>query len=132
ESKIMRINPAQLLYICAATAFVAHGAPVHISVTGQDSLPLTVRMHIRDAQGAVVEPPNTVFRGDYIVFEHSATLELSPGAYRYDIEHGPEFSRAHGLVQVTDKPVHIRVRLQRRANLAEEGWWSGDLHTHRE
>jgi hypothetical protein len=59
-------------------------------------------------------------------------LVLTPGAYTYDIERGPEYRMATGSLELaTGDSVRLNTALTRIANLAAEGWWSGETHVHR-
>src|SRR5438128_2651153 len=59
-------------------------------------------------------------------------LRLVPGDYAFEIERGPEFSVAKGMIAATDLGgISLTNTLRRLADLASEGWWSGELHVHR-
>jgi hypothetical protein len=59
-------------------------------------------------------------------------LELPAGKYTFEIERGPEYRQRTGSLTITDKgKEELSLKLERLANLAAEGWWSGDLHVHR-
>jgi hypothetical protein len=59
-------------------------------------------------------------------------LTLPLGNYRYEIERGPEFVRKTGELEIVDKQKTIvTVGLSRIADLAAQGWYSGELHVHR-
>lgn len=129
----MRILTTLVPCLGALAAMDTPPAIVRVTVGDDSSRPLAVRMHLRNAHGDVVEPPGVFFRRDYLVFRDAVTLRLAPGSYRYDIEHGPEYSAAVGEFEAyAGSPVQVRAHLTRIADLAAEGWWSGDLHIHRE
>ena len=116
-----------------AAALDAAEAVVHVAATDDAGHPLTVRMHIRSAQGAIVQPSGVFFRRDYLVFSGTVALRLEPGSYRYEMERGPEYPVAAGQFEAyAESSVIISATLTRIADLAAEGWWSGDLHIHRE
>lgn len=99
------------------------------AVTGK---PFPVRIHLKDAAGRPVHPAGFPAHRGHFVCDGNARLELPLGAYTCEVEHGPEFSVATGRFGVSpDRPVALRLKLERRFNLAREGWWSGDLHVHR-
>jgi hypothetical protein len=59
------------------------------------------------------------------------TIELFR-QYAYEIDRGPEYLLTTGTVAVAKgSPQGVTNRLRRLVNLAEEGWWSGDVHVHR-
>jgi hypothetical protein len=69
---------------------------------------------------------------DHFVCPGNAKLELAPGAYTYEVERGPEYTSRSGKLEVLAGDVsNSRVELERLADLAKEGWWSGELHVHR-
>jgi hypothetical protein len=62
----------------------------------------------------------------------TAQLQLSPGDYTYGVERGPEYRSSSGKFKVpSNELVKVSVQLERIADLAMEGWWSGELHVHR-
>jgi hypothetical protein len=99
--------------------------------TGQ---PVECRVHLRDGSGKPVRPDRLPFWRDHFVCPGTAQLDLAPGDYAYDIERGPEYARRYGTFAVKGgSPALVRVEteIERLADLASEGWWSGDLHVHR-
>jgi hypothetical protein len=61
-----------------------------------------------------------------------AELDLPSGAYRYEIERGPEFERANGSLTIgASDSQSVTNQVRRLVNLSREGWWSGELHVHR-
>ena len=97
--------------------------------TGQ---PVACRVYLSDAAGKPQRPPALPFWRDHFACPGTARLELAPGDYTYEVERGPEYDRAGGRFTARDKaPVKVQVELHRLADLAKEGWWSGELHVHR-
>ena len=92
--------------------------------------PLAVRMELRNAKGRPVRirPAGAVVLDDYLVFEGSVTLELKQGKYQFLIEAGPEFQTRQGHFTI-DRHAEdsTDVKLTRRVNMQQEGWWAGDL-----
>lgn len=114
---------------------ISGGPMAHVTINAADDagMRLTVRMHLQDSQGVPVRPVDVQYFGDHVVFTGTATLNLPPGGYRYAIERGPEFTIATGAFELAaGGSLAIHATLARIANLAAEGWWSGDLHIHRE
>ncbi|MEN1680513.1 MAG: CehA/McbA family metallohydrolase, partial [Planctomycetota bacterium] len=58
-------------------------------------------------------------------------VDLEPGVYSLRVERGKEYLPALQTIRVGDAGADVEVRLQRWANAAERGWYSGDLHVHR-
>lgn len=118
-------------------AVVAHGAEtgvVRITIEDEDARPLPCRIHLLDGAGKfpkLASSPYPHWR-DHFVCPGSAKLELPTGEYTLAIERGPEYERLEG--KFICRPMgetEMTFRLKRIANLAEQGWFSGDLHVHR-
>jgi hypothetical protein len=106
---------------------------VDITVRDKETGKLTpCRIHVQDKAGQPQRAGMLPFWRDHFVCPGNAQLELAPGNYTYEVERGPEYATSRGAFSVkgTD-PVQMPVRLERIANLAAEGWWSGELHVHR-
>ncbi len=93
--------------------------------------PLPCRIHLKDSSHKPVRGPGLPFWHDHFVCDGTVDLDLSPGGYSYEIERGPEYTAARGELQVVKDAQIITNQLGRLANMAGEGWWSGDLHVHR-
>ncbi|MEM7233788.1 MAG: CehA/McbA family metallohydrolase, partial [Planctomycetota bacterium] len=61
---------------------------------------------------------------------HPFTAELDAGEYSLVVERGKEYLPWTGTVKMPS-PKPVRIELQRFANLAEQGWYSGETHVHR-
>ncbi len=86
------------------------------------------RLHLKGPDGKAVKPAGHPAWHDHVVLPGKVTLELPPGRYGVEVERGPEWTSFTGTLEV---PGSLRVELKRIADLAAEGWWSGDLHIHR-
>jgi len=98
---------------------------------GGGNSPLPCRVHLEDTSGRPIKPTALPWWRDHFVCDGRAVLELAPGAYRYAIERGPEYSSLSGRFEVSDTPLRMTNRLARLVDLAREGWWCGDTHVHR-
>jgi len=108
------------------------GPPVHVRLSvedGHETLPC--RVHLTNERNEGVFPSGFPSFSDHFSFPGNGELELAPGRYRYEIERGPEYSRASGSFEAEAPARRVAVTLERVANLAERGWFSGDLHVHR-
>lgn len=127
----------KFLPICLLLSSVAlaqkPGAPLRITVHEKGATaPLPCRIHLLDEAGQRIETTlYPCWKGGFVC-DGAAELILAPGDYRYEIEHGPEWSAAGD--KVTVKPgvgATVDEDLHRLANLSSEGWWSGETHSHR-
>ena len=93
---------------------------------------MPARIHLRDASGKPHQPKGFPFWRDHFVCAGEAKLELAEGDFAIEVERGPEFSAHHSGFRVSkETATNITVSLERIANLAAEGWWSGEMHVHR-
>jgi hypothetical protein len=127
---------AELIGVCAAPTAALGGrradGQLEIEVveaeTGQ---PMAARVHVRNTRGRAVrvKAPDTAHYSDHFYIDGKLTLPLGRGQYTMELEAGPEFRT------VTSQPFEIerhaddtkRIEMPRFANLADEGWWAGDL-----
>lgn len=59
-------------------------------------------------------------------------MALPAGAYRVEIERGPEYASIQKpLIVKPTETVRVEETLTRIANLPNEGWWPGETHIHR-
>lgn len=92
--------------------------------------PLAVRMILRDPRGKVVRPPaKHPFWNDHFVFDGSISLELAPGIYTFEMEHGPEYKTRSGNFELEKDSEDSKViDMHRVVNMRKENWYAGDLH----
>src|SRR5262249_40288488 len=86
----------------------------------------------KDAAGKPQRADPLPFWHDHFACPGTVRLDLRPGKYTYEVERGPEYTLRAGTLPVEGTtPVNVRLELERLADLAAEGWWSGELHVHR-
>jgi hypothetical protein len=101
-------------------------------LNGATGEPMPARIHLRGSDGKPQRPAAFPFWHDHFVCDGGAAVELADGAYTYTVERGPEFSAASGEFEIqSGQSCAVTVRLRRIANLADEGWFSGETHVHR-
>lgn len=90
-----------------------------------------------DPKGAAV--PHDKRRGDGIREVHTALsahpfrVDLPPGRYRLTASRGPEYRPAVAEIALDpggQAPPPVELKLERWIDMAERGWFSGDVHCH--
>jgi hypothetical protein len=117
--------------ICDATSAAA--ANVQITVRDKSNgQPMPCRIHLKDSAGKPQREGDLPFWFDHFVSPGTVKLQLNAGKYTIEIERGPEFARIAEAFELDGKSdVQLSIQMERRADLASEGWWSGELHVHR-
>ncbi len=131
------VGPLLLSLLTAAPAPGVQRNPgqveLEIRVVDQDTnRPIPVRMHLKDARGRPVIPPDVVSWDDHFIVPGVAVLQLRAGEYTFEMERGPEYRlrTGHFSAKRGDSD-NVQLEMQRFAHLKKEGWWSGDLHIQR-
>ena len=132
----MQRMPARVLLCVVLTCacFIsANAAALRFTIIDSEtSKPVPSRIHLKDNSGKSVRPVGLPFWYDHFVCAGVAELDLVPGAYRYEIERGPEYAQVAGSLTVAESGAQLVTnQLRRLLNLSREGWWSGELHVHR-
>ena len=94
--------------------------------------PLACRMHLTNAAGKSLKAPRVPYWHDHFVLDGKLALKLPKGEYDFAIERGLEYrtQTGHFTLENFSKDTKV-IELERFADLAAEGWWSGDLDTAR-
>jgi hypothetical protein len=100
------------------------------AVDADTSEPLAVRMILRDARNKPIRPPvKHPFWHDHFVFDGSIQLELPPGLYTFEMEHGPEYKTRQGNFYLEKDARDSKVvDMHRVVNMRKEHWYAGDLY----
>jgi len=130
----MAFSCTMLFTIWTTSARLHASGELELRVVDKDSGKLLpVRMHLRDQRGRSRKPPKVPFWKDHFVFGGKIILKLPNGRYTFEIERGPEYrtQTGHFIIRrgATDNK---QVVMQRFVDMKREGWWSGDLHIHRD
>ena len=91
---------------------------------------LPVRMQLVNGRGRPVRirPAGAIKKHNYFVFAGEIVLELPKGAYRFELDAGPEYQTRQGHFTIERHAEDTtEVSLRRHVDMAEEGWWAGDL-----
>ncbi len=117
---------------------------LRITVTGPAGLPMPARVSLRLEDGRSAAPPDAWHHADdgfnpaarrmeygYFHIPGSSTLTLPAGVVSVEISRGPEFKVFRTTVRVGPaRAVTVNAPMERLADLASQGWTSGDLHVH--
>ncbi|HOW71030.1 MAG TPA: CehA/McbA family metallohydrolase [Phycisphaerae bacterium] len=127
---------AMTLLLVAGMAFASEPKPatrsVQFAINDAQGQPVPCRIHLVGQSGKPIRAPGQPFWHDHFVCSGRVVIPVGPGQYRYEIERGPEYRRLEGTVDVAgSRDEVVTLELRRLADLASEGWYSGDLHIHR-
>jgi hypothetical protein len=130
---VRRFVVAFLLLFGNSDAAPAGTVNVEINVRDKKSgQPVPCRIHVKDSAGKPQRAGSLPFWFDHFVGPGTAKLQLATGKYAIEIERGPEYARIAEEFEVTGHgELRVNYQLERIADLATEGWWSGELHVHR-
>src|SRR5687768_9397919 len=121
-----------LIFSLPATARAQTQPNVQFITLDESNRITACRIHLRDEGGKPVKAPGLPFWRDHFVCTGKVALALSPGTYAYEIERGPEYRAiSNSFVIRADAALAFTNQLRRIANMAAEGWWSGEFHVHR-
>ncbi len=88
----------------------------------------SVRLVLIPPRESGPQPPGSGNSGESPV----RSVRIGRDEYTYECERGPEYTLRKGSFTVAGRgPVKLGIELERLADLAAEGWWSGELHVHR-
>lgn len=129
----MKIFSIWFFVLATAYAAVADDtSQVVFGIHDEKGAALPCRIHLKDKEGVAQRAPNLPFWRDHFVCPGEVTVDLAPGKYSYEIERGPEHTRASGRFELrAGERREIALALRRRSDLRSEGWYSADLHVHR-
>src|SRR5262245_39383766 len=114
---------ALLLPAAAWTADPGKGELEFRAIDKETKEPIAARMHLKDQRGKPVKPPKVPFWNDHFVFDGKIVLELSPGMYTFEMEHGPEYRQISGHFEIKRGDADSKdVELSRFVDMKKEGW----------
>jgi len=113
-------------------------------VDAKSGQPVAARVSVTDAAGRGYAPDDALWHADdgfdrserpfeyqYFHAQGSAEVVLPVGQAEVEVLRGTEIRPVRRSVQIgSGTPSDLEVSLERIADLASEGWWSGDLHVH--
>jgi hypothetical protein len=87
---------------------------------------------LKEASGAPVNVASWPHWYDHFAFSGVGELEIPFGTYACEIDRGPEYQLTTVRFSVdSNGPREFAFKIRRLVTLANEGWWSGELHVHR-
>ena len=130
---LFAVSAVWLTAVVARPALAGPGGKLRLEVIDRETgNPIAVRMHLTNAAKKALKAPKVPFWHDHFVFSDAITLKLAKGEYDFELEHGPEYLIRTGHFTMDDYSDDTKVAdLKRFANMAAEGWWSGDLDARR-
>lgn len=108
---------------------------LRVRIEEGDATGLTpARVHLQDANGKFYYPDEGVpyERDGHFTVNGEFEIPIPAGKYSILIEKGKEYRSISGdLVIREGEDHHVDCEIHRWINMAERGWYSGDLHIHR-
>lgn len=126
-----------LASILAAFALLAARAPSASRAQLDLRTPGPTRVYLTDAAGVPVTPPQVpaYHKRDehHFIAPGRLHLDLEPGRYRLRAERGPEHRPAAVQLDLrAGERRRVELAPERWADMNARGWYSGDLHNHRD
>ena len=120
------------IFVVACCAQVNAADTIQVNVSDASGQPVACRIHLASDKGEPQQAVGQPFWHDHFVCSGRVVIKLDPGSYSWQIERGPEWTRASGKLDVkVGEPATVDVALARIADLDTEGWYCGDMHVHR-
>ena len=131
------------LWLAGGSAAAPAGSSVLLKVFDERGNPTSARLRIFSAENRAVAvhalgssplvPAHPNFPELGAIVDRQARLAVPDGVTTLIIERGPEYREARLTVSAhADETIERNVRLERWTDMAAKGWWSGDLHVHRD
>ena len=124
-----------LLLACGVAAGVADAAPVRVRVLDEASGQMVAaRAYLsRGAEALVPAGLPSYDKGDerHVLIAGDVTFDLAPGSYKLRVERGLEYLPVE-LEFSVPQVAPVEVRLRRWIDMNRTGWFSSDMHVHRD
>ena len=130
------VRDAQVQSVADLNALSKDDAVLRLSAQDEHNKPLLARWYVQDAQGTYLQPRFSYTYnqggGCFHVSDPSLNvLRLAPGRYRISAMAGFERAIVSREIDLTKGGVQdLALSLPKTMDLAREGWYSGDHHTH--
>lgn len=113
--------------------FLLAALHVHVTAGGR---PTVARVYVAGSAGKAYRIPNTIGytrRGEtHSIVEREAAIPLAPGRYTVRAEKGSEFRPVEKTVEIHQDDARVDLDIPRFYDMNAAGWYSGDLHIHRD
>lgn len=98
---------------------------------------IAVRCYLTDANGRFWTPPGVIHYAkppeDHFITRGEFTIDLPPGGYTLIVEHGTEYRASSRQIEISSGQAREEtVEVDRWIDMNSRGWYSGDLHNHRQ
>ncbi|MCA9218010.1 MAG: hypothetical protein KDB27_33295, partial [Planctomycetales bacterium] len=129
SSKIRTCLSLVMLLIAARNALPQGTGELELRVVDADTKePIAVRMQLRNRRGVLITPSAATKIGRQFCFDGEILLQLSVGQYTFTMERGPEYRTRTGSFEISRSAEDNKtVEMLRFVDMANEGWYSGDL-----
>jgi hypothetical protein len=114
----------------SATAQRGDGQLTIEVVDSETSQPIAARIHVKNSRGRPValRRPGTAEFGSQFYIDGRAVIPFRMGQYTFALDAGPEYRTLSGHFEIERHADDTkRLEVKRFANLANEGWYGGDL-----
>ncbi len=140
-----------LLILCGWTSFgIADDAAVTLRgevIDADSKQPLAARVYIQSASGVWFFAKSESPQGTALEYKrqvgassveqhvtlsaHPFVIDVPPGKYTITVERGKEYVPVTREILVEQRSVSVTLPIKRWINMAQQGWYSGDVHAHR-
>ena len=106
---------------------------LHVTTGGR---PTVARVYIADSAGKMLRIPDTIGfarrNETHSIVDREATISLPEGTYTVRAEKGHEYRSAEKTITIGTAPLRVDLEIPRFYDMNAAGWYSGDLHIHRD
>jgi hypothetical protein len=102
-----------------------------------DGKPVAARVYLHDTGGHSHRIPVKVsysrFAEQHWMVDGAVQIPVSPGIYKLRVEKGPEYAIVERRIEIAPAQTErVDVEIPHLVHMNAEGWYSGDLHIHRD
>lgn len=118
------------------------GGTLSVRILNEARSPTSARVYLKDASGRALFPAATIvydksrggiLKQHFVPPDGTFEINLTPGEYSLEVEKGKEYVPVKERLQVESSGKLTRsIRLERWLRMAAIGWYSADMHIHRE